>query len=60
MSGAKVASSSMGILLGLSRPLRGGITSIKEDSCLKSKLYDTVHNNDNLYPLVSFKNERNI
>ena len=45
MSGAEAASSSTVILLGLPRLLR----------CLISELYDTVHKNDNLYPLDFFK-----
>ena len=54
--GAEATSSSTGIFLGLPCLLHGGITFIKEDSCLESKSYYAVHNNDNLYPLDLFKN----
>ena len=57
MIGAEAGSSSTGILLGLPRPFRGGITSIKKNSSLESESYDTVHNSDDLYPLDSFKME---
>ena len=60
MSGAEAGSSSTGILLGLPRPFRGGITSIKKNSSLESESYDIVHNNENLYPLDSFKIERKV
>ena len=59
-SGAKIASSSTGILLGLPRLLRGGITSIKEDSFLESKLHDTIYEINNLYPLDSCKNRKSV
>ena len=32
----------------------------KRDSCLKSKLYDIIHKNGNLYPLNSYKIGENI
>ena len=60
MGGAEAASSSTSILLGLQRPLHGGITSTKRDSYLESKLHDSVHEINNLYPPNSYKTERNI
>ena len=32
----------------------------KKDSCLESKLYDSVHEINNIYPLDSYKIRRNI